>query len=249
MKSTWIAGLAAAALAVPVVIASPAQAGAYRPVGERTLANSSMSAADIPRWMRHGGAPRVERVFNEGRKAARPDLCPQEIGDYVVGMRPQQSMASTAITREDEASGRGTAIESVIFQYRTRSDAERAWADLNARARTCPSYVQEEASDFSRGRVEVNTRVGTLRSVFGTPGLEVVTDYTADITFEVNDVDVNWLLVADQHANYYLAGTSIVGVRYANVMGQSFGVGRVTQGFVQTMAIVLAQRVESRSAR
>jgi hypothetical protein len=248
VKSTLrpvLAVSAAIALAVPVVIAGPAQAGAYRPVGERTLANSSMSAADIPRWMRHGSTPRVERVFNEGRKAARPDLCPQEDGVYVVGMRPQQSMASTAITREDEASGRGTLIESVIFQYRTRSDAERAWADLNARARTCPSYVQEESSDMGRGRVEVNTRVGTLRNVFGTPGLEVVTDYTSDITF----FDVNWLMMADQHANYYLAGTSIVGVRYANVMGQSLGVGRVTQGFVQTMAIVLAQRVESRSSR
>jgi len=235
---------AAIALTVPVVIAAPAQAGAYRPVGERTLANSSMSAADIPRWMRHGGAPRVERFFAEGRNAARPDLCPQEDG-HVVGMRPQQSMASTAITREDEASSRGTLMYSVIFQYRSRSDAERAWADLNVRARTCPSYVQEEASAVGRGRVEVNTRVGTLRNVFGTPGLEVVTDYTADITL----LDVNWLMIADQHANYYLAGTSIVGVRYANVMGQSLGVGRVTQGFVQTMAIVLAQRVESRSSR
>jgi hypothetical protein len=227
------------------VIASPAQAGAYRPVGERTLANSSMSAADIPRWMRHGSAPRDERFFAEGRKASRPDLCPQEDGDYVVGMRPQQSMVSTAITREDEASGRGTLIASVIFQYRTRADAERAWADLNARARTCPSFVQEEASDIGSGRVEVNTRVGALRTVFGTPGLEVLTDYTAEIKFLGED----WLMRADQHANYYLAGTSIVGVRYANVMGQSFGVGRVTQGFVQTMAIVLAQRVESRSAR
>jgi hypothetical protein len=236
---------AAIALTVSVVIAAPAQAGAYRPVGERTLANSSVSAADIPRWMRHGGAPRVERFFAEGRNAARPVLCPQEDGVYVVGMRPQQSMASIAITREDEASGRGTMIDSVIFQYRSRSDAERAWADLNVRARTCPSYVQEEASAVGRGRVEVNTRVGTLRNVFGTPGLEVVTDYTADITL----LDVNWLMIADQHANYYLAGTSIVGVRYANVMGQSLGVGRVTQGFVESMAIVLAQRVESRSSR
>ena len=95
------------------------------------------------------------------------------------------------------------------------------------------------------GRVEVNTRVGALRNVFGTPGLEVVIDYTADIRFG----DINWLMIADQHANYYLAGTSIVRVTYANVMGQSLGVGRVTQGFVQTMAIVLAQRVESRSSR
>jgi hypothetical protein len=245
MMSPVLAVSAAIALTVPVVIAAPAQAGAYRPVGERTLANSSMSAADIPRWMRHGGAPRVERFFAEGRNAARPDLCPQEDGGHVVGMRPQQSMASTAITREDETSSRGTLVYSVIFQYRSRSDAERAWADLNVRARTCPSYVQEEASDVGRGRVEVNTRVGTLRNVFGTPGLEVVTDYTANITL----LDVNWLMIADQHANFYLAGTSIVGVRYANVMGQSLGVGRVTQGFVQTMAIVLAQRVESRSSR
>jgi hypothetical protein len=232
-------------LAAPLIVAGPAQAGAYRPLSERTLANSALSAADIPRWMRHGSAPRDERFFAEGRKAFRPDLCPQEDGDYVVGVRPRQSMVSTAITREDEASGRGTMIESAIFQYRTRSDAERAWADLNARARTCPSFVQEGTSDIGGGRVEVNTRVGALRNVFGTPGLEVVIDYTADIRFG----DINWLMIADQHANYYLAGTSIVRVTYANLMGQSLGVGRVTQGFVQTMAIVVAQRVESRSSR
>jgi hypothetical protein len=236
---------AAVALAVPVVIASPAQAGAYRPLDERSLANSSMSAADIPRWMRHGIAPRVERVFAEGRNALRPQLCVQEDNSYVEGMRPQQSMVSSVITRLDMEAGRGTVISSAIFQYRTRSDAERAWADLNARARTCPSFVQEEESDIAGGRVEVNTRVGALRNVFGTPGLEVVIDYTADIRFG----DINWLMIADQHANYYLAGTSIVRVTYANVMGQSLGVGRVTQGFVQTMAIVLAQRVESRSSR
>ena len=110
---------------------------------------------------------------------------------------------------------------------------KRAWADLNARARTCPTFVQEG--------VEVNTRTGTLRSVFGTPGLEVVTDYTVPIGDIVASADV--------HANYYLAGTSIVQVRYDNSNGQRLGVGRVTQGFVQAMAIVLAQRVESRSSR
>lgn len=236
---------ASLALAVPVLVAGPAQAGAYRPVSERTLANSSMSAADIPRWMRHGSVPRVERSFGEGRNASRPDLCPDMSDAQVVGKRPQQSMASTAITRENEQTGQGTLMESVIFQYRTRAEAERAWADLNARARTCPSFVSEDASDVGTGRLEVNTRVGTLRTVFGTPGLEVLTDYTADIRF----LGEKWLMRADQYANYYLAGTSIVGVRYANVMGQSIGLGRVTQGFVQTMAIVVAQRVESRSSR
>ena len=224
---------AAVALAVPVVIASPAQAGAYRPLDERSLANSSMSAADIPRWMRHGSAPRVERVFAEGRNALRPQLCVQEDNSYVEGMRPQQSMVSSVITRLDMEAGRGTVISSLIFQYRTRSDVKRAWADLNARARTCPTFVQEG--------VEVNTRTGTLRSVFGTPGLEVVTDYTVPIGDIVASADV--------HANYYLAGTSIVQVRYDNSNGQRLGVGRVTQGFVQAMAIVLAQRVESRSSR
>jgi hypothetical protein len=204
-----------------------------------------MSAADIPRWMRHGSAPLVERVFAEGRNASRPELCPQEDNSYVEGMRPQQSMVSSATTRLDMEAGRGTVISSVIFQYRTRSDAERVWADLNARARTCSTFVQEESSDMGGGRVEVNTRTGTLRNVFGTPGLEVVTDYTFDVTFG----DINWLLIADVHANYCLAGTSIVQVRYDNLNGRSLGVGRVTQGFVQAMAIVLAQRVESRSSR
>ena len=235
MKSTLrpvLAVAAAVALAVPVVIASPAQAGAYRPLDERSLANSSMSAADIPRWMRHGIAPRVERFFAEGRNAERPTLCLQEDNSYVEGMRPQQSMVSSVTTRLDMEAGRGTSITSGIFQYRTRSDAKRAWADLNARARTCPTFVLEG--------LEVNTRTGTLRSVFGTPGLEVVTDYTAPI----GDIVPSYV-----HANYYLAGTSIVEVRYDNANGQSLGVGRVTQGFVQAMAIVLAQRVESRSSR
>jgi hypothetical protein len=247
MKSTMrpvFAAAAVLALTVPVVISGPAQAGAYRSVGERTLANSSLSVADVPRWMRHGSAPRMQSKFEEGRSAVRPDLCPSnEVGSpSVLGKRPQQSMQSVAITRGGSETLRGTLVESAIFQYRSRADAERAWAFLNAQAQTCPSFVIEEVDPF-RFRQEVNTRVRALPNLFGTVGLEVSSDVSADV--EGFDLAV----LGDVYAHYYLAGTSIVRVQFTNVNGDSRGVGRVTQGFVQTMAIVIAQRVERHSSR
>lgn len=237
---------AALALAVPVVVCGPAQAEAYRPMDERALAGSSLGPADIPRWMRRGSDPQMRREFKEGRRAVRPDLCPSdEVGSpSVLGRRPQQSLQSVTFTRGGPDALETTLIESSIFQYRTREAAGSAWAFLNAQAQTCRSFVAEEVDPYG-GRVyqEVDTRVRTLPTLFGTPGLEILTDVTAGVE------NFDLAIMGDVYAHYYLAGTSVVRLLFMNVNGDSRGVGRVSEGFVQTMAIVLAQRVEHRSSR
>jgi hypothetical protein len=135
-------------------------------------------------------------------------------------------------------------IESSIFQHRSREAAERAWAFLNAQAQTCRSFVVEQVDPFG-GRIfqEVDTRARILPPLFGTAGLEIFTDVSAGVE------DFDLVIMADVYAHYYLAGTSVVRIQFTNVNGDSRGVGRVSEGFVQTMAIVVAQRVESRSSR
>lgn len=238
---------AALALAVPLVVASPAQATTYQPVGERTLANSSLSAKDIPRWMRHGNDPRPERTFRRGAAAASPDLCLDEKGNDVRGRQPRQSMQSMSTTRVNLDEFQFTEINSNIYQYRTRAAAVRAWNHLNALARgTCAGHIDVEAEvDGTTARAAVNTEVAELPRLFGTPGLELF----IDVTVEVGARDLEILIRGDQYANYYLAGTSIIRVEFANVNGQSDGVGRVVRNYVKSMAMVVAQRVERRSSR
>lgn len=249
MKMTMFRSLAvcaAMAFAVPVVVAGPSQAAAYRPLDERALANASLSAADVPRWMRRGNVPQMESLFEQGRRAVRPDLCPSDVvnSPSVLGRRPQQSMQSVAFTRGTQNSANATLIESSIFQYRSREAAESAWVFLNAQAQSCRSFVVEQADPFG-GRIyqEVDTRVGPLPALFGTAGLETSTDLSAG----VDGFDL--ALKGDVYAHYYLAGTSIVRVQFMNVNGDSRGIGRVSEGFVRNMAIVLAQRVERHSSR
>ena len=236
---------AAVALTVPLAIAGPAQAGAYRPVSERTLENSSMGAADVPRWMWHGGRPEVERFFSKGRDAGGPELCPSET-DPINGKQARELMYSRATLWEVPPSRLGQ-LGSYIYQYRSRGDAQRAWADLTAKASTCPSFVQEESSDSGRARLEVDTRVTTLPNLFGTAGLEIWTDVRT--SFNSDDPAQDMTSTGNTYAHFYLAGTSIVKVQHLTFNGDARTVGRVTRGFVQSMAIVVAQRVEQRSSR
>lgn len=184
--------------------------------------------------------------FKQGRQAVRPELCPSDVvnNPNVLGRRPQQSMQSVAFTRGGPDTLKGTYIESSIFQYRTRADAESAWTFLNQQAGTCRSFVAEDEDPFG-GRVyqDVRTRVQTLPALFGTAGLEISTDVEAGV--EVVGMSVK----GDVYAHYYLAGTSVVRLLFTNVNGDSRGIGRVSEGFVRTMAIVLAQRVDQRSSR
>ena len=183
---------AAVALTVPLVVASPAQANTYRPVGERTLANSSLSATDIPRWMRHGNDPQPDQTFLRGRNAVAPDLCLDENGDDVVGKRPRQSMQSMSTTRANIDDFQFTEINSNIYQYRTRAAAERAWAHLKTVAATCAGNIEIDISEEgTEAQVAVNTQVGDLPNLFGTPGLEIATDVT--VAIEAQDFDLGIL--------------------------------------------------------
>jgi hypothetical protein len=90
----------------------------------------------------------------------------------------------------------------------------------------------------------INTEVSQTRSLYGTSGLTLFLDY--DVVIDAFDTE--FAFVGDSYVSYHLAGTSIVGVGFSSGEG-SRGVGRVTRGFVDTMSIVVAQRVERRSLR
>lgn len=237
---------AAVALAVPLVVASPAQAATYKPLGERALANASLGAADVPRWMARGTTPEAERTFAKKDAAIAPDLCLDANGDGIEGKKPRQYMESMVNTRVNLDDFQFIEVNSNIYQYRSRSAAESAWADLRAGAARCAGRVEADVEEEGNTvRAVITTEVSTTPALFGTQGLALF----QDVDLAVNAADLEITIIGDQYANYYLAGTSIIRVEFANINGDFRGIGRVSRGFVETMAIVVAQRVERRSSR
>ena len=230
---------ASVALTIPLLVASPAQAAQYNPLSERGLANSSLGAADVPRWMSRGITPVARQTFIKGSLAGAPPLCVDQSGEAVRGRQARQEMSSTVATRT------GKEIGSYIYQYRTREAAVRAWSALNSLAAQCEGRVEVDVADDGMAtRVVINTEVNQTRTLFGTSGLTLFLDY--DGVVEAFDTEFAWF--GDSYVSYYLAGTSIVGVVFSSGEGTR-GVGRVTRGFVDTMSIVIAQRLERRSLR
>ena len=230
---------ASVALTAPLVVAQPAQAAAHSPLSERGLANSSLGAGDIPRWMSRGTTPVARQTFIKGSLAGAPALCVDQSGEAVRGRQARQEMSSTVATRT------GKEIGSYIYQYRTREAAVRAWSQLNSLAAQCEGRVEVDvAGDGIATRMVINTEVNQTRTLFGTSGLTLFLDYDAVI----EAFDTEFAFVGDSYVSYYLAGTSIVGVAFSSGEGTR-GVGRVTRGFVDTMSIVIAQRLERRSLR
>ena len=228
---------ASAALAVPLVVAYPAQAATYSPLSERGLLNSSLGAGDVPRWISRGTRPEPKHTFRKGSIASAPPLCLDRTGDFTEGRQARQSMDSMVSTRMN------TEIGSSIYQYRTRAAAVRAWAYLNSIAAQCEGRVEVDLSgEGISTRMVVNTEVKQTRALFGTPGLTLLYDF--DLV--VDAFDTEFAFVGDSYVSYYLAGTSITGVGFSSGEGTR-GVGRVTRGFVDTMSIVIAQRVERRT--
>lgn len=229
---------ACVALTVPVVV-QPAQAAQYSRLSERTLAHSSLGAGDVPRWMSRGTTPEPKQSFRKGSIAESPALCVDTNGEAVEGRQARESMASVVATRMD------TELGSTIYQYRTREAAVRAWNDLNAHAGQCQGRVDVDvAGEGISTRMVINTQVNQTRALFGTPGLTLFLDF--DVVIDAFDTEFAY--VGDSYVSYYLAGTSIVGVYFTSGEGTR-GVGRITRGFVDTMSIVVAQRVERRSLR
>jgi hypothetical protein len=230
---------ASVALTAPLVVAQPAQAAAHSPLSERALANSSLGAGDIPRWMSRGTTPVARQTFAKGSLAGAPGVCVDQNGEAVQGRQARQEMSSTVATRT------GKEIGSYIYQYRTREAAVRAWSQLNSLAVQCEGRVEVDVADDGMAtRVVINTEVNQTRTLFGTSGLTLFLDY--DGVVEAFDTEFAWF--GDSYVSYYLAGTSIVGVAFSSGEGTR-GVGRVTRGFVDTMSIVIAQRLERRSLR
>lgn len=230
---------ASVVIALPMVLAHPAQATAYTPLSESHLSASSLSAGDVPRWMSRGTEPQAQQTFRKGRTAGAPALCLDRKGESLEGRQARQSMDSSVALRMN------TDVGSYIYQYRTREAAVRAWSDLNSRAAQCQGRVEVDLSDDGIStRMVVITEVSQTPPLYGTEGLTLFIDF--DIV--VDAFDTEFAFVGDSYVSYYLAGTSIVGVAFTSSEGTR-GVGRVTRGFVDTMSIVIAQRVERRSLR
>ncbi|MFM8529723.1 MAG: hypothetical protein ACKOD2_08630 [Ilumatobacteraceae bacterium] len=226
-------------ITLPIVLGHPAQAAAYTPLSERHLAASSLGAGDVPRWMSRGTTPEARRDFRTGSMAGAPALCLDRSGESLEGRQARQSMDSSVALRAN------TDVGSFIYQYRTREAAVRAWNDLNSRAARCQGRVAVDLTgEGISTRIVVNTEVSQTPPLYGTAGLTLSLDFDA----VTNAFDSEFAFVGDSYVSYYLAGTSIVGVAFTSSEG-SRGVGRITRGFVDTMSIVIAQRVERRSLR
>jgi len=211
---------ASVALTVPLVVAQPAQAAAHSPLSERGLANSSLGAADVPRWMSRGITPVARQTFIKGSLAGAPPLCVDQSGEAVRGRQARQEMSSTVATRT------GKEIGSYIYQYRTREAAVRAWSALNSLAAQCEGRVEVDVADDGMAtRVVINTEVNQTRTLFGTSGLTLFLDY--DGVVEAFDTEFAWF--GDSYVSYYLAGTSIVGVAFSGIdVGGPFRLQAVT---------------------
>jgi len=241
-----LASTAALALAVPLAVASPAQAASYRALGQEALANSSLGAADVPRWMARGTTPEVERTFLKGDAALRPDLCLDANGDAIEGKQPKKYMGSMVNTRVNLDDFQFIELNSNIYQYKTRAAAERAWSKLQVGAAQCAGSIEVDVEEEGASvRAAITTEVHTTQALFGTPGLSLF----QDVSLDVNAADLEIALIGDQYSNYYLAGMSIIRVEIANINGDFRGIGRVSRGFVDSMAIVVAQRVQQRTTR
>ena len=226
------------AITVPLVV-QPAQAVQYSRLSESALAHSSLGAGDVPQWMSRGIMPEARQYFYKGSTAGSPGLCLTRSGEALEGRQARQSMVSTVALRGN------TEVMSYIYQYRTREAAVRAWNSLNALAQLCEGRIEVDLSgEGISTRMVFNTTVSQTRPLYGTAGLTLFLDF--DVVTKAFDTE--FAFVGDSYVSYYLAGKSIVGVAFTSSEGTR-GVGRVTRGFVDTMSIVIAQRVERRSLR
>ena len=246
LKAIAVTGLAAA-LGASLLVASPAQAAKFRPLSEASLSNSSLTLADLPRWIVRTNDPTLEQTYEQNRRATRPDLCLNANGDGVTGPRPKQYMGSMATTRVDLENLGGTEINSDIYQYANRAAAVRAWKRLNAKAMTCAGQVNVDVeAEGVEVLVSVATDVDELPVLFGRPGLAL----SQEVDVEVIAGELDIAVLGDQYSNYYLAGQSIIRVEFANINGATPGsLSRVARQFVETMAIVVTQRIQLRSQR
>lgn len=237
----------AAALGASLLLAGPAQAANFRPLPEASLANSSLTLADLPRWMTRNGAPTLTQTYERGRRPSQADLCINANGDSVLGPRPRQYMGSMAITRVDEVNLGGTEVNSDIYQYANRKAAIRAWKKLNARAKTCAGLIDIDINEGDTAvRLTVQTDVTPLPVLFGRPGLA----FTQDVSLEIIEGELDIAVLGDQYANYYLAGPAIIRVEIANINGASPGrISRIHRKFIENVSLVVAQRIQLRSQR
>lgn len=199
---------------------------------------------DVPRWMSHGTRSEPQLTFRRGAAAGAPELCVDRNGDAIQGRPARQSMESKVVTRVTLDPQGSTDVASHIFQYRTRAAAERAWSYLTTNAARCEgrTEVNGEGEGITTRGV-VTAEVAHTRPLFGTPGITIL----ADIDLVIDAFDTEFALIGDAYTTYYLAGMSIISVTFASNDGDFRGVGRVSRGFVDTMSIVIAQRVERRT--
>ncbi|MFY9219241.1 MAG: hypothetical protein WAO40_01680 [Candidatus Nanopelagicales bacterium] len=246
LRSIAVGGMIVA-LSGSLLMANPAQAAKTKAMSEDALASSSVKLGDLPRWMINTADPSLTQMYKDGRRPPQADLCLDANGAQLLGPRPKQYMESVAITRENVDELSAVEINSNIYQYANRSAAVRAWNRLNVTVAKCAANIdldiEEEGVEV---KASVKTEVETLPVLFGRPGVGINLDVTVDVSAGDLTIDI----AGDQVGHYYLAGQSIIRVEYANINGASPGsISRVNREFVSTLAIVVAQRIERRSAR
>jgi hypothetical protein len=215
-----LAVVASIALTVSLAVAYPAQAATYIPLSERSLANSSLGAGDVPRWMSRGTKSDPQQTFGRGAAAGAPALCMDANGDAIEGRQARQSMESKVTTRLNLETEESTDLYSHIFQYRTRAAAERAWSFLSANAARCQGRIEADVEgDGISSRMVVTTEVNHTRPLFGTPGITLFQDVDAVI----DAFDIEFFIIGDSYVSYYLAGMSIISVAIASNDGDFRG--------------------------
>lgn len=251
LSTRILAVLSAPALAVSVVVAAPqASAGSsdtQQPISRAELLQSSLSVSDVPRWMRDGEEPSLERAFAKRPDARGPDVCLDQNGEDVTGPAPRMAASSMVTTRQNLDDFQFIEVNSNIYQYRDRAAAERAWHSLQSTVHGCAGTieidVEEEGASVS---ARVATSVSTTGRQFGYRGFALLQDVALDISAGEIEIDI----LGDQYASYRLAGTTVLRVEIAVINGNRAGtIGHISQSFVDTMARVVALRVERRSLR
>ncbi len=242
------AAIASVALLAPLALVTSAEAGSYQTLNERRLTGSSLGIGDVPRWMQRREQPSMEREYNAAPTKG-PDVCLDADGNDVTGPVPAQSMSSTVTTRQNLDDFSFYEINSNIYQYATRSKAEKAWAQIQDTIWGCNGTITVAVEDELDGQpvtvdVMVNTEVSEAQRLFGTPGYALF--FNVDLSVYASDLEID--LIGDQYAVYRLAGTSIIRVEYAKINASSpLTIGRNSRLFVNAMANVVAQRVEKRA--
>jgi len=245
----WTKTLAAGLVATLAVAAAPigASAGAAEvsTLSETQLKESSLRIRDVPDSLFQIKKKR-DFHYAEGRDAVAPDLCVKSDGSTRYGKRPR-SYASSQIGLADEMSEfTFTETNSDIYQYRNTKQAARAYAGIKRISKKCLGKIKYSFDEGGASGSILIKGVKRDQDVFnGVAGFSLAFDLDAKIDI-TNIIDASFL--ADQYAEYYLSGKSIVRVEYADVsVHNKNAITSAIRDYVKDASLTVADRVWERA--